>query len=61
MAHTPLPDDEPAPNFTEHPDYGRLDDGIKELIGAKEFAWLPDIERSSFLRGCVEPEGFIDS
>lgn len=61
MDHTLLSEDDPAPNFTEHPDYGRLDDGIKELIGAKEYAWLPDSERARFLRACVEPEGHPDS
>lgn len=61
MAPTFPTDEAPAANFTPHPDYDGLDDGIKELIGPKEFAWLPDTERARFLRGCAEPEGFSDS
>lgn len=61
MDHTPPTDEAPPGNFTRHPDYDGLDDGVKELIDAKSYAWLPDSERARFLRGCVEPEGFADS
>lgn len=48
-------------NYVEHPEYKGLDDGIKDVIGAKEFAWLPDTERARFLHSCIEAEGFSDA
>lgn len=52
----------PPDNFTEHPDYEGLDDGVKEYMSAKQFAWLPDSERARFVRSIGEPDtGFPDA
>jgi hypothetical protein len=49
------------PNFTPHPEYDDLDDGVQAAITPAQFAWLPDSERLRFVKSIGEPDTFVDS
>lgn len=48
-------------NFEPHPAYEDLDDGVQLSISQKQFAWLPDVERSRFMASIGEPDTFPDA
>lgn len=60
MDHTPR-DPGDRRNYTDHPEYDLLDDGVQLAITPAEFAWMPDSERARFMRSIGEPDAFTDS
>lgn len=51
----------PAQNYVRHPEYDKLDDGIRASVSAKQFAWMPDSQRTRFMNTIGEPESFPDA
>ena len=43
-------------NFTPHPDYNNLPEGIKSSISPKEYAWMPDDLRKDLQKDMTLPE-----
>lgn len=48
-------------NYTPHPAYAELDDGVKASVSEKQFAWMPDSQRTRFLSTLGEPDSFPDA
>lgn len=53
--------DDPGKNYEDHPAFADLDDGVQAAVTPKGFAWMPDVERTRFLRSIGEPDTFADS
>lgn len=61
MPHDLPPDEHSDGTFTPHPDYKDLDDGVKAVVSAKQFAWMPDSARVRFMSSIGEPDTFPDA
>jgi hypothetical protein len=43
-------------NYTPHPDYQNLPEGIKADLSEKDYAWLDDESRRNLIRDMTNPE-----